>query len=291
MPAPQWPPAPDRCFDSDPARRALARSLYAAIKDLPLVCPHGHVDPALLADPNAGFGTPADLFIIPDHYIVRMLYSQGVPMQDLGVGGCARPIRGWSGSTSRTTTICSAAPRPGCGWPTRWPICLACRRSSAAPTRSGSMIIWRPSSRAPEFTPRALFERFNIEVLCTTDAATIRLPHHHALRTAGHGTNVRPTFRPDAVVNLLAPGWRGTSGALSAATGSRRFTTTPPLCRRWKSGARVFKALGATATDHAAISADSARLTNSAADTILQRGDVQPGQRGRCRALYRAHAA
>ncbi|HQY23602.1 MAG TPA: hypothetical protein PLL45_01890, partial [Thermoflexales bacterium] len=81
----KWVLSPDRCFDPDPAQRSLARELYATVRDIPLICPHGHVDPALLADSNAGFGSPADLFIIPDHYVVRMLYAQGVPMEDLGI--------------------------------------------------------------------------------------------------------------------------------------------------------------------------------------------------------------
>jgi glucuronate isomerase len=80
-----WQPAPDRCFAPDPAQRVLARELYAAVRDLPLVCPHGHVDPALLAGESRTLGSPADLFIIPDHYVFRMLYSQGVPLEDLGV--------------------------------------------------------------------------------------------------------------------------------------------------------------------------------------------------------------
>ena len=75
-----WLLSPDRCFDPDPAQRSLARDLYATVRDLPLTCPHGHIDPALLAEPNAGFGRPADLFIIPDHYVVRVLYACRVPM-------------------------------------------------------------------------------------------------------------------------------------------------------------------------------------------------------------------
>src|SRR5437763_14823194 len=85
MPGIPWTLSPDRCFDADPARRAVARELYATVKDLPIVSPHGHVPPALLADPAAHLGTPAELFIIPDHYVFRMLYSQGVALEDLGV--------------------------------------------------------------------------------------------------------------------------------------------------------------------------------------------------------------
>ena len=80
-----WPLNPDRCFDPDPAQRGLARTLYEGVQNLPLVCPHGHVPPELLADPNATLGNPAELLIVPDHYVFRMLYSQGVPLESLGV--------------------------------------------------------------------------------------------------------------------------------------------------------------------------------------------------------------
>src|SRR5579875_1300208 len=81
----RWTLSPDRCFDADPAQRDVARRLYDGVRDLPLVCPHGHVDPALLADPQARFTSPAELFVIPDHYVFRLLYSRGVPLEDLGV--------------------------------------------------------------------------------------------------------------------------------------------------------------------------------------------------------------
>src|SRR6266516_1923151 len=80
-----WVLSPDRCFDADPAQRPIARALYVSVKDLPIVSPHGHVPPALLADPAARLGTPTELFIIPDHYVFRMLYSQGVALEDLGI--------------------------------------------------------------------------------------------------------------------------------------------------------------------------------------------------------------
>ena len=76
---------PDRYFSPEMSTRALARELYQAVTSLPLICPHGHVDPRLFAEPDATFGTPADLFIIPDHYVTRMLYSQGIPLEELGV--------------------------------------------------------------------------------------------------------------------------------------------------------------------------------------------------------------
>ncbi len=82
--------SPDRFFSAEPAQRKLARELYDGIANLPLVCPHGHVDPRLFSDENASFGSPADLLIIPDHYVFRMLYSQGIT---LGPGRGAKKQR------------------------------------------------------------------------------------------------------------------------------------------------------------------------------------------------------
>ena len=81
----KWYLPEDRCFDPDPSQRKVAMELYRSVANLPIVSPHGHVDPRLLADEKASFGSPADLFIIPDHYVFRMLYSQGIPLENLGV--------------------------------------------------------------------------------------------------------------------------------------------------------------------------------------------------------------
>jgi glucuronate isomerase len=97
----KWTLSPDRCFHPDPAQRDLARQLYATVKDLPLICPHGHVPAALLADPEARLGTPAELFIIPDHYIFRMLYSQGIALDG---------PPSWPG-VERSCRCCFARPR------------------------------------------------------------------------------------------------------------------------------------------------------------------------------------
>ena len=113
---------PDRYFDPAPAVRDLARDLYGRAARLPLVCPHGHVDPRMLAE-DTPFPDPAALLVIPDHYVTRMLYSQGVPLEELGVplaatGRRSRPTRARSGSASPTTSICFAARRAARGWRT-----------------------------------------------------------------------------------------------------------------------------------------------------------------------------
>ena len=75
---------PDRLFPVEPAVRGLARELYGTVRDLPIVSPHGHTDPRWYAE-DEPFPDPAQLFVVPDHYVFRMLCSQGVPLNDLGV--------------------------------------------------------------------------------------------------------------------------------------------------------------------------------------------------------------
>src|SRR4051812_607344 len=93
-PTEKWALSPDRGFDANPTQRKLARQIYATVRDLPIVSPHGHVNPSLLSDPNARFGSPADLLIIPDHYVFRLLYSRGIGLADLGVPGRKGPVEG-----------------------------------------------------------------------------------------------------------------------------------------------------------------------------------------------------
>ena len=148
-----WHLSEDRFFDPDPTQRRVARELYAGVAGLPIISPHGHVDPRLLADENASFGTPADLFIIPDHYVFRMLYSQGVPLEALGVPRrtAARwsPTIARSGSASPSTIICSAAPPAAPGSTTRWLRSSASGRSRRPRTPKPSTTSSRPNWRPP----------------------------------------------------------------------------------------------------------------------------------------------
>lgn len=269
-----WVLSPDRCFDPDPAQRSLARDLYATVRDLPLICPHGHVDPALLANPDGGFGSPADLFIIPDHYVVRMLYSQGARMEDLGIPTLdGTPVetdhrRIWQRFAERFDLFR--------GTPTGLWLAdeLITVFGVTEKLNGGSaMAIYEhieAQLRKPEFSPRALFGRFGIRTLCTTDPAASDLRHHAALRAAGWGDRVRPTFRPDAVVNLGTAGWLGHVQALGAAAGID-INSYAAFIRALEQRRAFFKGMGATATDHAAETAFTERLSAAECDAIFAR--------------------
>ena len=269
-----WILSPDRCFDPDRAQRSLARDLYATVRDLPLICPHGHVDPALLAEPNAGFGSPADLFIIPDHYVVRMLYAQGVPMEDLGIPTLdGTPVetdhrRIWQRFAERFDLFR--------GTPTGlWLADELINVFGVTEKLDGdsAMAIYdhvEAQLKKPEYSPRSLFGRFGIRTLCTTDPAASDLRHHTVLRAAGWGDRVRPTFRPDAVVNLGTAGWLGHIQTLGAAAGLD-IDGYAAFIRVLEQRRAFFKAMGATATDHAAETAFTERLSAAECDAIFAR--------------------
>jgi len=268
-----WHLPADRYLSPDPAQRRIAQELYASVAGLSLVCPHGHVDPRLLADKDASFGTPTELFIIPDHYVFRMLYSQGIPLEALGIpradGGPVEQdhrkiwqvfaenfhlFRGTPSGIWLSSELCGV---------------FGIEEKLTGETAQAIYDQMAAKLATPEFRPRALFERFHIEVLCTTDAATDSLSHHQAMRASGWKGVVRPTFRPDGLVNLLAPGWRKNLDALSDATGIA-VHSYPAFIQALENRRAFFKSLGATATDHGAQSAYTAELSPSEADAVFQ---------------------
>ena len=276
----------DRYFSLDPAQRSAARELYLSVKNLPLICPHGHVDPRLFADPDYQFGSPVDLLIIPDHYVFRMLYSQGIALDELGIPSLSSakspPIKrgdlpGGVESDHREIwrLVCA-----------NWHLFRATPtgiwlRDELADVFGISLKLKRENADAiydaideklqsDAFRPRALYERFNIEALATTDAATDRLEAHQAIRDSGWGGRIIPTFRPDAVVNINGEAWRENIDRLSDVAGST-VSDYGSYIRALEERRAFFKAMGATATDHAALTAYTESMGAGEAEAIFQR--------------------
>ncbi|MFQ5577713.1 MAG: glucuronate isomerase [Anaerolineae bacterium] len=273
----------DRCFGPDARQKEIAQHLYARVKSLPLVCPHGHVDPRLFAGPDYTFGNPAELLLIPDHYIFRMLYSQGIPLEALGIprrdGGPVEtdPRQIWQTFADHFYLFR--------GTPTGMWLAHELRDVFGIDDRltgpSAQAIYDRIAARlrAPDFTPRRLYKKFNIEVLCTTDAAAGTLEHHRAIRESGWEGRILPTFRPDAVVNINAPGWREEIAALGRASGIE-VTGYARYIQALEERRAFFKAMGAVATDHAAVTPYTGELLAREAEAIFRRalkGDAAPG--------------
>jgi len=170
---------PDRFFDPDPSIRRVARALYEETRDLPIVSPHGHVDPAILAE-NTPFPNPAALIVQPDHYILRLLYANGVPLEALLK---AEPRRVWQLFAEHYYLFRGT---PSGAWlDYELHEVFGIRDSLSGETAPPIYDEIVEKLKSPEFRPRALFERFNIEVLATTDAATDTLEHHRAIRESG----------------------------------------------------------------------------------------------------------
>jgi glucuronate isomerase len=251
----------ERYFDPNPTVRSIALELYAAVAALPLICPHGHVDPRVFADPEFSFGSPADLFIIPDHYVVRMLYSQGVPMEQLlpsraeqaggAGGGPAFDHRAvWQTFADHIHLFRGTPSGMWIADELRNIFGIQERLNSANAQTVYDAIAEKLAT--PAFRPRALYERFNIEVLSTTDAATDTLEHHQRIREWGWQGRILPTFRPDAVMNIDSPNWKQNVELLSKVSGIH-ITGYPSLITALEQRRAFFKQMGATATDHAAV--------------------------------------
>ena len=262
----------DRYFD--PATRELALEIYDTVADLPLICPHGHVDPALFADPDYSFGTPTELLIIPDHYVFRMLYSQGVPLEELGIpradGGAVESDHRKIWQTFAEHYYLFRGTPTGMWLDDELHDVFGIEQKLSGETAQAIYDQIAEKLIQPAFRPRALFDRFYIETLCTTDAATSTLDHHQAIRDSGWPGQIRPTFRPDAVVNLDTPGWRENVERLSEVSGVN-VVDYPTFIEALEQRREFFKEMGATATDHAALSPYTTVLSGYEANTIFQR--------------------
>jgi glucuronate isomerase len=264
---------PDRFFDSDPTVRAIARQLYESVAELPLVCPHGHVPPELLAQ-NDPFPEPTSLILVPDHYIYRMLYSQGVRMEELGISGRdgarveSDPRRAWERFAEGYHLFL--------GTPTRawldhvFHDVFGIRTKFDAESASQTYDHILSCLREPAFRPRALYDRFNIEVLTTTDAATDTLVHHQAIRDSDWDGRVVPCFRPDSLFKIASPSWIAESERL-AELANTDVSDYGGFVRALEDRRVFFKSMGATSTDHAVLVPRTHRLSNGAVEAIFQR--------------------
>ncbi len=276
----------DRYFDPDPSVRFVARTLYEETRELPLICPHGHVDPALLAD-NSPFPEPTALLIIPDHYIFRMLYSRGVPLESLGIPARdetpveSDPRKIWQTFAEHYYLFRGTPTGAWLDHELHDLFDVTVKLDGGSADYVYDQIAERLAQ--PEFRPRALFDRFNIEVLATTDKASDRLDAHRSIRDGDWNGRVIPTFRPDAVFRIASADWRAELDLLSDSHG-KPIADFPSLIAAIEERRRYFKSFGAAATDHAVVEPYTARLAPNDAQEIFRRalnGDATPADQTR----------
>jgi glucuronate isomerase len=262
----------DRFFDPEPSVRRVARELYESVRDLPLVCPHGHVDARILAE-DEHFPEPAALIIVPDHYVFRMLYSRGVPMEALGVPTAdgtpveTDPRRIWQTFAEHWHLFRGTPTGAWLDQELHDVFGVRVRLSAATARHVYDQVAERLES--PEFRPRALFDRFNIEVLTTTDGAADSLEHHAAIRGSGWGGRVVPCFRPDAVFRIATAEWPGALAELSRAHGAA-IDDFAAFVGALEGRRAHFRRLGATSTDHAVLEPYTAPLPPAEAERLFQ---------------------
>jgi glucuronate isomerase len=264
---------PDRALPFPPEQRSVAREIYGETKDLPLICMHGHVEAEVLAD-DVPFADPAQLLIVPDHYVFRMLASQGIDPADLGV---PRVDEGPVETDSRRIwrTFCENW-KLYRGTPSRYWLeheLVEVFGVDQVPSAETADAIYDQIAACvadPEFRPRALLDRFNIEVISTTDPAVSRLQHHAKLAADGLGQRVLPTFRPDALVYLDRPAWRDGIAELAAVSGIDAGTYDGFLSALRQRRA-AFVDAGARATDHGHLLADTTPMDANAARDMYSR--------------------
>jgi glucuronate isomerase len=265
---------PDRLFPSDPSQRAIARRLYLGVKDLPIVSPHGHTDPAWFAT-NANWSDPASLLITPDHYVFRMLYSQGVPMEKLGVprddGGPVEsdPRAIWRLFAAHYHLFRGTPSRIWHDWVHAEVFGLTERLS--AETADHAFDVIDAKLKLPEFSPRALFERFNIEVIATTESPLDTLAHHQAIKASGWKGRVVTAFRPDPVLDPDYEGFVDNLAALGALSGQDTRDWDGYLAALRDRRAYFKTVGGATSTDHGHPSAKTANLSPADAKALFAR--------------------
>jgi len=260
---------PNRLFPADPDTRKIARSLYEHVKDYPIISPHGHTQAAWFVD-DQPFPDPAKLFVQPDHYVYRMLYSQGVSLDELEIGKevIENPRAVWKKFAENYYLFR--------GTPTRmwldWEFAELFGLEEPLSEKTADLYFDKISEKlaTPEFRPRALYERFNIEVLATTDSPLDSLDGHKTLKESGWKGRVIPTFRPDSVVDADFVGFAQNIVKLGELTGEDT-TKWDGYLNALRAARKRFKELGATATDHGHPTPQTADLSKADAAALFER--------------------
>jgi glucuronate isomerase len=259
---------PDRLFPPEPSTRKIARTLYEQVRTLPLISPHGHTNAAWFAR-NEPFPDPAKLFVQPDHYVFRMLYSQGISLEDLEIGQpeLKNPRKVWRIFASHYHLFG--------GTPTRLWLDFAFQdlfgldKRLSEHTADFYFDTISEKLHTPEFLPRALYDHFNLEVLATTDSPLDSLADHKAIRESKWKARILPTFRPDAVVDPDFSGFAENIAKLGGKTGEDTSTWKGYLNALRATRAR-FRELGCTATDHGHPTARTANLLTAEAAELFR---------------------
>ncbi|MGP6174446.1 glucuronate isomerase [Corynebacterium sp. A21] len=262
---------PDRLLPADPATRDIARRLLANVEELPIISPHGHLDPAMFTT-DAAFLDPTALLISPDHYVTRILHSAGVDLADLGVGGHeCDPREAWRIFCSNWGLFTGTA--SGYWLEQEFEHVFAINPDRISAENADEIYDELAAILArPDFRPRALAEEFGLEVLATTDDPMDTLEHHKTLaEDPTFSPRVLPTFRPDAYTKMYRPDFAANVSKLVDAAGEGKVGYEGYL-QAMRNRRQYFINHGATSSDHGTHNADSTPLSPAEAQSLLDKG-------------------
>lgn len=263
----------NRLFPIEPAARKLARELYEGIADLPIISPHGHTDPQWFAD-NKRFKDPAELFVIPDHYVFRMLTSQGIHLADLGIqrqdGGSVEtdPRQIWQLFAKHYYLFRGT---PSQMWLEHsFEHVFGIDEVLSEDTANSYYDHINNKLSKDSFLPRALFDRFNMEILSTTESALDDLKWHKMIADSDWNGRVVTTYRPDAVVDPEFEGFAANITQLGELTGED-VSTWQGYLNAHRTRRAFFKSHGATASDHGHPTARTEDLSQAKAEELFDK--------------------
>lgn len=264
---------PDRLFPSDPGTRDVARRLYERVRDLPIISPHGHTDPSWFAL-NEPFPNAVDLLLIPDHYLVRMLYSQGVSMEALGIP----TIDGTEVEADRRKIWQIFAEHyylfrgtPSRSWLDHVFYEVFGLGQTLTPNNAGEVFdAINEALQREEFRPRALFDRFNIELLATTESPLDELRHHKRIRDSDWDGRVVTAYRPDPVADPDFEDFADNVVRFGELAGEDTSTWDGYLAAH-RNRRAFFKSMGATSTDHGHPTATTADLSRGECESLYSK--------------------
>lgn len=252
--------------------RAIAQRLYATVRDLPILSPHGHTDPQWFSN-NAAFGNATELLLAPDHYLFRMLYSQGLDLNELGVASRrgpsnANPREAWRKFAAHFYLFNGT---PSWLWLNYvFAKVLGFQVRLDAETADHYFDVIGEKLATDAFRPRALFDRFKIELLATTESPVDTLDHHHKIRNSGWQGRVVTAYRPDAVIDPDHEAFQDSLQKFAEITGEDVYSWSGYLNAHRKRRADFMKA-GATSTDHGHPTAATADLSEADAKRLFEK--------------------
>ena len=264
---------PERYFPGDAEQRRIAVELFHGVRSLPIVSPHGHTDPAWFAR-DTPFEDAVSLLLTPDHYLLRMLHSQGIALEALGLP----PNDGGAYETDRRKIwrLFAAHYHIFRGTPSRawldhtFAAIFGIDRRLTPDSADHYYDVIAEKLASAEFRPRALFKRFNIEVIATTEGALDPLADHKAIMASGWDGRVITTFRPDEVTDPDHENFTAGLPRLGEITGED-VTNWKGYLRALENRRAYFRAHGATATDHGPATAQTADLSQADCETLFAR--------------------